>query len=305
MNYFKTILLMFAIVLMVLISQFISTDRNQQQASSEPLESRNDFSESHITEIRATPAEVTDTEMPVVAAIEPDQFFLAPSPALQPLKHSEITMPKEVSTRNLEEVYAYLLQTEPSDHSTLKNIRSSKNNIMDTLITITPSPVGLVDTLIDVATNERQDIVVRDYAFQHLVSPFNRARAEERRRILDTLIHAASHEKGSSLPGTALLALNRLSRNGHLDSSIVGQLALAVASDESCGALGRITAVQLCADLGVQDIAPVAEKMARHGGGEVMRRTARTALIKLSRSNAELATRVIDVIQDENCHGCL
>jgi hypothetical protein len=131
------------------------------------------------------------------------------------------------------------------------------NEIQDVLQEQKEPPPDFTETLLAVYRDRTQDEVIRDYTVQHLGTWYERA--PDKRPIRDALWEATG-ETQSSVAGTALLALSNISDS---DRDRLAQTALQIAMDEQSGVAARITALQICAQLGVREAAPIARELAQ------------------------------------------
>jgi hypothetical protein len=142
-------------------------------------------------------------------------------------------------------------------------MHSLKNEVMDKLRGATDMRATFSDLLIRIFHDGGQDIVIRDYAVQHLASWY--PAAPDPQQVENTLWEAVQ-ETGSSIAGTALLGLYHLSESdSRFDRLRIGKAALQMALSEDCGDLSRITAVQVCGRMGITDVRPTAMALARAG----------------------------------------
>jgi len=179
-------------------------------------------------------------------------------------------------------LYAFLLQKDPADTGQLS--QTLKNEIMDALCSLKPPPTGLMEMLSDLYHDRGQDEVLRDYAVQH-VAAFYRQMADAPGldpTVLATglssaqsLLWEALSESDTSIAGTGLLGLTHLSQQGFadVDRAKIEEAAYNLATRNDVGELTKITAIQVCASLGVKDALTVALGAAQ--GGE-------TASVKIS-----------------------
>ena len=187
--------------------------------------------------------------------------------------------------------------------TSLQAWRAEKNALMDVLSSRRQPPAELAGILIAVAGDAKHDVVVRDYALQHMVSIYPAA-VSDRGRIQAALF-GALEEKQTSLPGTALLALDRIARDySDVDLDVLKASALALAGDEDCGAMGRAAAFQICAALDAEEVAPLAQAVVAAPGSPFLRRSARAALERLSQNHSDLAADVGTSSPREDCHDC-
>ena len=184
-------------------------------------------------------------------------------------------------------LYAFLRQRYPGDDGQLGLVL--KNELLDRLCQVEPPPLGLRDLLTQIYRDPTQNIVLRDYAVQHLSAFFRQmadASGVEARTRNDELnqaqhvLWAAVNDTGSSISGTAMLGLCQLSQEGWpgLDRDKIGNTALKLAGDSNAGELTRITAFQVCARLRVKDALGVVLGAAEQGETEPVRISAIGAL---------------------------
>ena len=198
---------------------------------------------------------------------------------------------------------AFLAEAQRPPGMTLQAWRTEKNGRMDVLSSRRQPPAELAGILIAVSSDPEQDVVVRDYALQHMVSIYPSA-VTDRGRMREALFKALD-EKQTSLPGTALLALNRLARDySDVDLAMLEASALALAGDENCGAMGRAAAFQVCAALDATEAVPLAQAVVAAPGSPFLRRSARAALERLNQNHSGLAAAGGTASPREDCHDC-
>jgi hypothetical protein len=138
-------------------------------------------------------------------------------------------------------------------------IHELQNNAMNRLVMAEPPSAAVGEMLAAIYHDRTQNIVTRDYAIQHLGSLYF-----QNVNSSAPVLWEAVKEIDSSIAGTALLALNRLSQSpGGPDREKVGACAVAMVLDEQCGGQARLTALQVCAQLGRGEALPVARFLAR------------------------------------------
>lgn len=180
-----------------------------------------------------------------------------------------------LSAEEFESLYNYVLVPSHVDSREQRNEYWLRNEIMDKLAGQEAVPAGLADVMAKVFQDRQQGTVMRDYAIQHIPPIYARVSAEEQEGLRATMWRGAG-ETDSSIAGTSLLALLKISRelastptaDGALDDQAkervrLEQAALRLASDEQCGELARITAVQICGRLGVEPALSVVGRLAQ------------------------------------------
>jgi hypothetical protein len=94
-------------------------------------------------------------------------------------------------------------------------------------------------------------------------------------RLLRKAYQEALKEKDKTMAGTALIAVERLSRDhAEFDRKKVEETALALATDERCGEASRITAMRICGMTGATNVLPSARITAQTGESVTLRMAA-------------------------------
>ena len=217
----------------------------------------------------------------------------------------EAMVGKKPSDADREGLYAFLRQKSGLDNGQLEQV--VKNKLMDVLCAMNPPPPGLLDLLTQIYHDPDQNAVLRDYAVQHVaafyqqleiatdVNPQEKSAglAEARKILWDAL-----SETDSSIAGTALLGLTRLSRESPeaFDPRQIAGVAQEMAGAATSGELTRITAIQVCAQLNAQDALPVIQAAVQNGQTMTVRISAIGALGRLG--GAEQIPLLNHVLQD-------
>jgi len=211
----------------------------------------------------------------VVATVRPLlQTNLDYSARLQAVR----ALKRELSRGEIEGLFIYLQSRGPEKGLAGMQERYLKNTVMDRLIEQKSAASEVTEGLIAVYRDREQDEVIRDYAVQHLGRWYEIAPEEQRDRIEEVLWEAVG-ETDNTIAGTALLALRRLARtHPELDKSAIGRAALEIAGSEDCGEAAQRTALQICGLLGMDEIAPVAFRLAKDAGSVPLRISAIAAL---------------------------
>lgn len=167
----------------------------------------------------------------------------------------------------------FLLQRHTEDENDMG--RAIKNDLMDALceqrLIVSTNVVAMLQA---VFIDSSQDIVVRDYALQHLgvfyerlaiKVPWTREQVEAQRTAIQQSLWAALGETDSSIAGTALLALSRLAQTEpEFDRARIGKVALKMGEDRTLGELTRVTALQICGQLQVRQALPLLAQVAEN-----------------------------------------
>lgn len=142
-----------------------------------------------------------------------------------------------------------------------------KNDILNVLQKQANLPPDLTAVLIDLYHDHEQNILMRDYALQHLVGWFQQlgdlrdatpaSVAETKGAIKKTLWEGVA-ESNTSIAGTALIGLSSLAQQSEVEADKVREAAFQLAADRTASELTRIAALQVCAQMGVEKALPVA-----------------------------------------------
>jgi hypothetical protein len=192
--------------------------------------------------------------------------------------HAVRAIQTKLTEQEVEAFYRYLLAPTPQSGQDLIGENWLRNEIMDKLVEQPAPPRGLSDVLIAVYQDTTQDAVTRDYAVQHMAPSYERANAEEQARLQAALWQATT-ETATSIGGTAMLALMDVAQvDSSLDRNRLAQIALESAANDRCGELARITAVQVCGRMAVQQALPVVEQLTQEAQNMPLRIAATAAL---------------------------
>jgi hypothetical protein len=171
---------------------------------------------------------------------------------------------KDLTAQEVQAIYGYLLSPSSAASERRQEENWLRNDLMDKLTSQAALPKDLVQVLVAIFQDPAQDVVMRDYAVQHMRPTYVQA-GPEQRDILQQALWYALTETDSSIAGTALLALQDLARDyKEIAPDRLGEAALNLAGDERCGELSRITAVQVCGRLGLQQAGPLLLQLAQN-----------------------------------------
>jgi len=162
-------------------------------------------------------------------------------------------------------------------------LNSLKSDILDVLLRQDKVPPGLGELVVEMYRDRGQDDVWRDYCVQYLAACYEAAsptgtstnESDGVREDIRKAYDEALEEKTGTIAGTALIALERLSRtHAEFDRQAVGETALGLASDDGCGEAARVTAVRLCGTMGKKDAVPTSRILAQTGESAMLRMAA-------------------------------
>jgi HEAT repeat protein len=157
-----------------------------------------------------------------------------------------------------------------------------KNDVILALKHQESPPRELAGVLLGMFHDQEQDPVIRNYALQHLATWYEQA--AEKPQVLDAL-WAGTTDADASIQGTALIGLSRLTTRqtgfqtaSEIDRARLTTAALSVAADSSHPDTARLTALQVCAELSIQEVLPTAMRLAESGASVPLRMSAVAAV---------------------------
>jgi hypothetical protein len=159
--------------------------------------------------------------------------------------------------------------------------------MLDKLVELGTPPAGLAALLIGIYQDSNQDVVMRDYAIQHIAPFYAKAQPEEKSLLSEALWNAVG-EISNSIGGTALLALEELaSDNPEFSRGKVSDAAFRSAVNSQSSELVRITAIQICARMGITQATEVILELAQNSPSVPLRMSALAALGDLGDRNSQ------------------
>ena len=208
-----------------------------------------------------------------------------------PTRHARsCSLPAQASPADVRALSEFVCQAQPWDGTEFG--QGVKNEVLDYLCDLNPE--GLRDLLVRMSEDRSLNAVVRDYALQHLTEHWQRLAEggevdlpqRERAEIVRALWNAVG-ETDSSIAGTALLGLSRLSEVGTgIDRSTVAAAALRLAADPATGEATRIASLQVCGRLQLVAALPATWEAARNSGSLPLRIAAIGTLGRLADADA-------------------
>jgi len=226
----------------------------------------------------------------VAALLAPDTPFAARCEIIQ-------TLSRDLSAEETDALRAFL-STSPSDHPGMRPavLNSIKNDILEVLIDQRTLPAGLTEQVTALFTDPKGDYMWREYALQSLQSLYERVDPEseggDAARIAsavpnsDKAVHSAQErilgilfsaldERKKDLAGTALLSLNRMTKqNDRIDREQVLAAAVDIAQDPQASDRCRLTALRVAAAGGLLEVLPAARQLAVSGRTDLLRAAA-------------------------------
>ena len=171
--------------------------------------------------------------------------------------------------------------------TSIAELASEKNQVMDELLNQPQIPSDYADVMIGLYRDKSQDVLTRDFAVQHIglyAQALERrgeydAEAAESRKLRAALFDAAG-ETRSIVAAAAFRALADMSEfDSRIDARRLDSLLSRCAADSSSAPAARAMAVQLCGERRVSAARSALESILDDGSApEVLRSSARCAL---------------------------
>jgi len=162
-----------------------------------------------------------------------------------------------------------------------------KNDLMDALVGQKTPGRALVELFNGIYQDKSQNSVIRDYALQHLALLSERldgpmiwesGLVQSQQKSIQDILWKSAEARESSIAGTALLGLTRISEtHPEVDRNRLGQAAVAM-TEVGIDEAARVTAFQVCARLHVETALPLTVKAAQNDSSSIVRMSAIGAL---------------------------
>ncbi len=185
----------------------------------------------------------------------------------------------------------------------LLSFNGIKNDALDVLLRQDELPEGLGGQLVEMYRDDQHDDVWRDYCVQYFAGYYERRwpspgrrrgpaplpKPGERQAVdpspgtlenperqdIEAAYWEAVSEKDKTIAGTALMAIERLSRvRSEFDRDKIGAAAVDLASDDQCLEGSRITALRVCGLMGRKEVLPAARIVSQTGETTMLRMAA-------------------------------
>ncbi len=141
-------------------------------------------------------------------------------------------------------------------------LNALKNEVVNTLKMQANLPPELANRLMSMYGNRSHDEVWRDYCIQHLGDIFLSIQDEDCMVKARGILWLAVNEKHSSISGTGLIALFNLCGQKGFEKDRISAKALEMVRSLAYGEPAKMTALQICAKLGLLAVLPDARKLA-------------------------------------------
>jgi hypothetical protein len=172
---------------------------------------------------------------------------------------------KSLSGDEINALYGFLNRKAGEDKAQPGELNALKNDVANALKMQKTMPADLPARLMAMFGDRSHDEVWRDYCIQHLGDVYPSIADTAVRAQVRRVLWSAADERKGSIPGTALIALsNQVGQEGFGKARIAAK-ALEMVREPSCGEPARITALQICANLGERAVLPDARRLAADG----------------------------------------
>jgi len=122
-------------------------------------------------------------------------------------------------------------------------------------------PSRYPDTLMATFQDQSYDPVWRDYCIQHLGTVCQSVKDANKLQEIEQLCWKATEETDGGIAGTALIALSRNTKTFGIENPTMATRAFEVLTDPKGGEASKITALQICAQLGEKRVLPIARQL--------------------------------------------
>jgi len=231
-----------------------------------------------------------EEESPVIRVIDPEAGYQERLAAMRMLG-------REMSTNDVAVLMGFLKDPMPEDAKLRPlSYNSIRNDAYEILLRQEELPEGMGELLIEGYNRPDQDDMWRNYCLQFMPSYYERvatAKGSGARSVLATNEDTPSGDSSSQTPelaviqetlwdalgerdnsnaGTALLALDKLSRNHEeFKREEINAAMLDLASDESASLANRVTAIRLCGEHKNIQALEAARDLARNADATMLR----------------------------------
>lgn len=304
------IFILAAVVLVAGVAVWISQPGQSETPVSAPASQRQSLSPNPSTVQTASVAQPQPAQTNVVKELSPlVGAILDETKDIKARVEAAHGLKARPTSEDLAALYGFLSKRNPLDET--REGHYLKNVVMDALCKLNPPLLGLGELLMQVYQDRGQNQVLRDYALQHLVPYYQLAeqtkakdpetQKAELERVQDVMWQALS-ETDSTIAGTALLDLSYLALGNRpeFDRNRIAAKALELAQTEGGGELTRITALQVCVDIGNEDALPVAMDIVQSGATVSLRISAVAVLGAFGAGNKDVKILLDNLPLDQN-----
>lgn len=165
-------------------------------------------------------------------------------------------------------------------------LNAIKNDTLAYLLRQKVLPAGIGEQLVKMYRDRNHDVIWRGYCVQFFGDYYDKAwpagadtNPDPLRKQFEAAYWEALAETDSQIAGTALIGIELLSRkHPELDRTKIGRKALDLATDQKMNANTRLTAIQVCAVMGLKEVLQTARIEAQAGENTILRVAAISAI---------------------------
>jgi hypothetical protein len=122
-------------------------------------------------------------------------------------------------------------------------------------------PASYPDTLMTMYKDRSYDPVWRDYCIQHLGAVCSSIKDDQKLQEVKEVCWKATEETDGGIAGTALITLSKNMKTLGIEKPTLATRAFEILTDPKSGEASKITALQICAQLGEKRALPIARQL--------------------------------------------
>ena len=169
---------------------------------------------------------------------------------------------KNLSPEQVDALYRFLYEKLEKQELPDLQFNGLKNEIVVALMKQTIKPEALSGHLVAMYYDKSFDPTWRDYCVQFFGKWYEQAPVNNDRQAMVKGLYEALKERNSSLGGTAITMLCHLTHLKEFDKDKIADLAYELMTAPDCATSGKISAMQVCAELRNKKALPVARDWA-------------------------------------------
>ena len=198
----------------------------------------------------------------------------------------------------------FLYSTPDSAKLSANQLNALKNDIANVLVGQNSVSPDLDNSLIEMFRDAKMDAVWRDYCIQFLGMRYSQvSNAAIKKEIWRVMMEALAN-KAEAIAATALLALYHNADSDDKLKDEVAQAATSAARNADTPPQVRMTALQIGANLGIEELLPVARELAKDEKAAIVLRISAIAAIGTLGNASDLA--MLDVMaKDQGSRLCM
>jgi len=167
----------------------------------------------------------------------------------------------ELADDEVNTLYLLLGRKVGEDELPENQLNGLKDIVVSLLDKQTVLPPRHADTLMTMYKDRSYDPVWRDYCIQHLGAVCTSITDDKKLQEVKEVCWNATEETDGGIAGTALIALFKNMKTLEIDNKNLTARSLEVLTDSKGGEASKITALQICAQLGEKGALPIARQL--------------------------------------------